>query len=407
MQWLAMAFRLVSVLVIGWLLHQHALRVQAEGQRPIRISEVQMFLPDAHRLTLRTSPNGGLRVLNQSGKLIGYASRTMPHSRRIKGYSGPSDMLLVFDIEENFLGTAFRHSYDTPSHVEDVAKDYIFMEQWNGSSRGEIAALPTDKMSRFHTVSGASRTSEAVIQSIILRSATGQEPTSNRQHFSIHLRDIMLLFCVALAIALTFAKWPWLQRRKLWVHIFMVLYIGIISADLLAQSLLVSWAKHGIPWTNLAGLVILAATAFVIPWSTGKPIYCTHICPHGHAQRWLMKIIPANRKLRLPPPERWSFSLLPGLLLATVLIIALADLPIDLAGLEPFDAWALKGIGIATVCVAFAGLLFSLFVPMGYCRYGCPTGFLLNLVKKEKSGFCRRDIWLLVLLTVALLLRQY
>ena len=400
----AMLFRLGAVLLIATLLHQHSLRVATDGQRPIRISEVRAFLPDAHRLALNPAPNGGLRVFDSNRTLLGFANRTMPHCREIKGYSGPSDMLLVFDAEERLRGISFRHSYDTPSHVEDVNKDYLFMEQWNGRSREEIANQWGENMTNFAIVSGASRTSEAVIRSVTLRAGVGDREAPPVNSFVFRWQDAMLLVCVALGLMLVFVRQPWLQRRKFWIHLLMVVYIGLIAADLIAQSLVVSWVEHGVPWNTLPGLVILVAAAFVIPWSTGKPVYCTHVCPHGHAQRWLMKVIPAKRRPKLGPDEKWSFSAYPGLLLAAVLIIAFLKLPIDLAGLEPFDAWAIKGVGVATVVVAIIGLVFSLFVPMGYCRYGCPTGFLLELVRKDREGFCRRDAWLgaLTLLAVGL-----
>lgn len=400
----AMLFRLGAVLLIATLLHQHSLRITTDGQRPIRLSEVRAFLPEAHRLSLNSAPNGGLRVLDSNRNLVGFANRTMPHCRDIKGYSGPSDMLLVFDAGEQLRGISFRHSYDTPSHVEDVNRDYLFMEQWNGKSREEIADQWGENMTTFAIVSGASRTSEAVIRSITLRAGVGDRETPPIDSFVFRWQDAMLIVCVALGLMLSFVRQPWLQRRKFWIHLLMVIYIGLISADLIAQSLVVSWVEHGVPWNTLPGLVILVAAAFLIPWSTGKPVYCTHVCPHGHAQRWLMKVIPAKRRPKLGTDEKWSFSAYPGLLLATVLLVAFLKLPIDLAGLEPFDAWTIKGVGIATVSVAIIGLFFSLFIPMGYCRYGCPTGFMLELVRRDKQGFSRRDIWLgaLTLISAAL-----
>ena len=401
---LSMLFRLAAVLIIAWLVQRHHLGLRENGQRPIRISEVRAFLPDAHRLSLNTlNANGGLKVLNADKQLIGFVSRTMPHSREIKGYSGPSDVLMVFDAEEKLKGVDIRHSYDTPSHVQDVENDYHFMEQWNDMTRQGIAEMKQFKMSKFHIVSGASRTSEAVVKSVTLRSAVGSD-VSVKQAKLITLRwhDLALVVATALGLLLTFWKAPLLQKRKVWIHVLMVIYIGIISADLLAQSLFQSWAIHGIPWRNLPGLTILTALAFLTPWATGKPTYCTHICPHGHAQRWIMKIIPARAKLRLGKDEKWSFAILPWFLLCTVVIISFLNLPIDLAGLEPFDAWSLKGVGLATVLVAVVGLLFSLFVPMGYCRYGCPTGYLLNLVKREKQGFHKGDWGLAALLVIAL-----
>ncbi len=400
---LALGFRLVCLFAIGWLVHQSQLRSDQAGRRPVRLSEVKVFLPEAHQLRLNSGPAGGLRVLDQQGEQIGLATKTMPHSRSVKGYSGPSDMLLVYDAEEQLLGIAFRHSYDTSSHVDDVARDYLFMEQWNGKTRQQIAALEMRDISAHHIVSGASRTSEAVLQSVHLRAAMGGEAAS-RPQMRIRWQDVALLVCVVLALLLTFTKVPWLNRRKAWVQAAIAIYIGLISGDLLAQSLIVSWAQHGVPWYSVLGLVLLLAAALIIPWSTGKPIYCTHLCPHGHAQRFLMKITPSRWRPKLGQPEKWSFGLLPGLTLATILVITFWRLPIDLAGMEPFDAWAIKGVGMATVVIAVVGLIFSIFVPMGYCRYGCPTGFLLDLVRRDRKGFRSRDWWLLALLALSVAL---
>lgn len=397
-----MLFRLGAVLIIGALIHRHTVQVEERGLRPIRLSEVKTHLPGAHLLRINPGVNGGFRVLDKNRNLAGFATKTMPRSRKIKGYSGPSDVLLVYNTKRKLLGITVRHSYDTPSHVEDVVKDYHFMEQWNGKTRKEIGAMQALKPSKFHIVSGASRTSEAIVKSVTMRAAVGDKVTKNKSVMAFRWQDAALIACAVAGVLLTFAKWPWLQRRKLWIHILMVLYIGLISGDLLAQSLLISWAGHGVPWNQVIGLVIMAAAAFIIPWFSGKPTYCTHLCPHGHAQRWLMKLIPAKRKLHLGNDEKWSFSALPGLLLLTILAVTFLNLPIDLAGFEPFDAWSIKGIGIATCVVAIVSLIFSFFVPMGYCRYGCPTGFLLELVRKRKSGFSKNDCWLAALLLVAI-----
>ncbi len=63
---------------------------------------------------------------------------------------------------------------------------------------------------------------------------------------------------------------------------------------------------------------------------------------------------------RLP---RWlarTLSLLPVGLLVWVVIVALRQLPFDLAAIEPFDAYVLRVAGGATVAIAAAGLAFSL-----------------------------------------------
>lgn len=395
-------FRFAAVLGIGWLIHVHHLRVASEGDEPIRMSEVREWLPDAHQLRFDAGPRRGFQVVDPQRKPIGYVARTMPDCREINGYSGPSDVLAVFDDTDALLGIHIRQSYDTPSHVKDVAEDYTFMEQWNGFSWDKIAGLGDLSASGIYGVSGASRTSEAVGRGLALRMAESDVETA--VSFKPRWQDLALLLVACTGLILVFLKKGWVQKRKTWLHILMVVYLGIVSGDLLAQSLTVSWATHGIPWQNLPGLVVLALVALLTPWSTGQRVYCTQICPHGHIQRWLVKVLPSRFTVKLGHEEKWSFRALPGLLLVSILIITFLKLPLDLAGFEAFDAWSIKGAGVATLSVFAVGLIYSLFVPMGYCRHGCPTGFLLDLVKRERAGFVKRDLWLLALLVLAVAL---
>jgi len=58
--------------------------------------------------------------------------------------------------------------------------------------------------------------------------------------------------------------------------------------------------------------------------------------------------------------------------------------------------------------IALAGLVAAVFVPMAYCKYGCPTGLVLNFVRSHGKAdrFARRDLaaGLLVLFTLGLYL---
>ena len=85
---------------------------------------------------------------------------------------------------------------------------------------------------------------------------------------------------------------------------------------------------------------------------------------------------------------------------------AILVLPIDLAHIEPFDAYVLRSAGIATIAIAVIGLIASLFVPMAYCHYGCPTGALLNFIRSHGriDGFGRREVAAGLLLAFAILL---
>jgi NosR/NirI family nitrous oxide reductase transcriptional regulator len=97
-------------------------------------------------------------------------------------------------------------------------------------------------------------------------------------------------------------------------------------------------------------------------------------------------------------------------LLLLVVVVAMMAVPLDLAGIEPFDAYLVRTAGLATIGVAVVGLVASFFVPQAYCRFGCPTGALLNFVRARgpSDRFSRRDAVALGLVAVAVLINvQY
>ena len=160
------------------------------------------------------------------------------------------------------------------------------------------------------------------------------------------------------------------------------------------------------PWEATPGLVLFVAAAFLLPWFTKQPVYCQFICPHGNLQRLAMKVIPATWKRPLRDDGKWVARWIPVMLLAVVLAVSFLQLDLDLAGIEPFDAYLLKGAGLATIAVALIGLAISLFYPMAYCKFGCPTGWLLEFVRRRagKDRFSERDWMGLVLFALALAL---
>jgi hypothetical protein len=85
-------------------------------------------------------------------------------------------------------------------------------------------------------------------------------------------------------------------------QIALVGYVGLVAGDLVAVKLLAGWARTGIPWSTAPGIVLLVAAALVVPWGTGKPFYCHHVCPHGAAQELLGRI----------RPRRWQVTLSAG-----------------------------------------------------------------------------------------------
>ena len=155
--------------------------------------------------------------------------------------------------------------------------------------------------------------------------------------------------------------------------------------------------------------MLLAAAALLVPLATGKPLYCHHVCPHGAAQELLSHYRPARFQITLSASVIRGLEYLPFALVFFTLAVALLALPFDLAGLEPFAAYVIRSAGVATLAVAAVGLIASFFVPQAYCRFGCPTGALLNFVRARgpTDRFSRRDYAALALVALAVALHAH
>lgn len=400
------AYRLAILVAIAWIIRAHHVRMRVEGHAPVGIAEVAGIYPGATALRPDPGERAGLFVLGESGEQLGYVLRTAPVSDSVIGYRGSTDSLVAFDPALRVLGVKIRSSYDTQEHVEDVREDRAFLKTWNGKTWEEVAGV-TPEEAGIEGVSGASMTSMAIAEAIQRRLASSQTALAlPPQPLRFSWRDAGLLLVVGCGIGLAFAGThgrPWLRRA---FQVVVIGYVGLISGDLLAQSLMVGWAQGGAAWRSAPGLTLLLAAALALPWAGGKPLYCQHLCPHGAAQELLHAAAPRRWRLRVPRGVDAGLRWLPGLLLAVVLIVTLGGLPVELAHLEAFDAYLFRAAGVATISIAAAGLVASLFVPMAYCHYGCPTGALLSFVRARgrTDRFGRRDAAALALLGLAAVL---
>jgi hypothetical protein len=399
----------VVLVAIAWIIRAHAVHLRVSGLNPLTVSEVRAVLPATDEFRDDPGERSGVFIHDANGVQIGYAVRTAPISDSIVGYCGWTDSLVVFDPALNVLGVRIRSSQDTRDHVGDVKGDPYFLKTWNGKPWDEVAGA-TPEAAGIEGVSGATLTSMAVAEGIQRRLlATNEGLSAPRAPFRWKMRDIGLVVVLVAASVLAFTGThgrPWLRRG---FQVVVIAYVGFMNGDLLAQSLFAGWAEHGVPWRTAPGLVLLLAAALVIPWTSGKPLYCQHLCPHGAAQELLHRIAPRKWRVNMRADVDRALRWLPPGLLFVVLGATLLLLPIDPAHLEPFDAYLIRSAGWATITIAIVGLIASLFVPIAYCHYGCPTGAVLNFIRRHGSAdrFGRREVVALVLIAFAWLLSRY
>jgi NosR/NirI family transcriptional regulator, nitrous oxide reductase regulator len=246
-------------------------------------------------------------------------------------------------------------------------------------------------------------------RSVKARLQMNRDEIVTRSPLSWGWRDTGMVVVLAMAAVMAFGKPEWRHRWKRPYQIALIVYVGFIAGDLVAQKLVVGWTRVGVPWTTAPGLVLLVVAALLVPWATRQPFYCHHVCPHGAAQELLGRWRPARWQWTPSAGAIRGLELLPVGLLLLALIVAMLAVPLDLAGIEPFAAYIVRSAGWATLTIAVVGLVASLFVPQAYCRFGCPTGSLLNFVRArgQTDRFSRRDAVALVFVALAAILNWH
>lgn len=355
------------------------------------VSTAATFFPEA--AAIEPDGRGAWRVLDERGTTLGLLLRTSPTSDNRIGYQGPTDGLLALDpAGDTIVGIGFQRSYDTPRYVEDVTLDWTFLHGFVGMPLSEFSALTIGHGADVEGVSGATMTSQTLVENLVeaakgfqSRLASDRSAATGASesiwNVDLEIRDLGTAAVVLFATVLAFTN----LRGKTWLRrgwqVVLIVYLGFVNADLLSQALLVGWAQNGPAWRIAPGLVLLAVAAFAVPLTTRTQLYCHHLCPHGAAQELLRNRLPW--KVHLPRRLERLLSLIPATLLALVVVVALWHLRLDLTGIEPFDAYSLAAAGTATLVIAVGGLIASLFLPMAYCRYGCPTGALLGYLRRN------------------------
>ncbi|QDU77624.1 Electron transport complex subunit RsxG [Bremerella volcania] len=358
--------------------------------KDITLEEVAEILPEAKQLVAKTSPHGWLEVLDAEGKPIGTAWRTSPQADQHVGYQGPSDVLVVMDTEGKLKAATLRESYDNEPYVRYVREDWSFPEYLAGYGLDQLAKLDV-KEAEIEGVSGATMTSQSATQAIGIAAAAyqremqaEQKPEIAKTPVTFTWRDVATLLVISAALAIAFTD----LRGKKWVQFgfgfIVIAYLGFFAGDILSMALFVGWASHPVPWQKCIGLVAVAIAAFAVPLFSKKQVYCNHLCPHGAAQMMILRF--SKWSWKIPKKLRLVLSALPAVLLAACILIAFSIIDGNLAALEPFDAYVPTISGWASLSIAIGGLVFSAFVPMGFCRYACPTGAIISHVRWNASS---------------------
>ncbi len=371
---------------------------------PPSIDLVRQHWPDANRIVAPDHPHGLWRAVGTDDRMVGWILRTSPAADRIVGYQGPTDTLVFLNDGLVVEGIAVDRSYDNLPYVDYVREDRFFNRLLDRRSLDQLAQMDVESAG-IEGVSGATMTSVAVAQGVFSAArrsvAASQARPPAVRFFSLSVRDVGTVLVVLSGILIAFTR----LRGQRWIRFayqaVVIGYLGLTNGDLLSLAQMAGWSRNGIPWRSATGLVILSAAALSVPMFTGRNFYCNHMCPHGALQQWIR---PRRRRWHVPGRLHNLLRCVPAVLLLVAVVATVAPLPLNLVHIEPFHAWVFRIAGWGTIVVAIAGLAASLFVPMAYCRYGCPTGAILGYMRftSHSDRWGPRDWFVLGLVGLAL-----
>jgi Na+-translocating ferredoxin:NAD+ oxidoreductase RnfG subunit len=382
-----------------------------------KLKTIHAIFPDATQI----EPGDRQQTWNvfNADEKLGFVLTTTPTADHLSGYQGPTATIAGFNIEEKLIGLFVDQTYENEPYASYLNDDASFLKHYQSLTLNELSVLdPT--ANGIEGVSGATMTSMSVAEglplaaNVAIQSSTDSDGiVVNQQQFVrkqlsrtrlSYWADLLTIVLTLIGAAFSFTKLSQRKWFRLAFQIAVILFLGFLNGHMLSQALVVGWSTHAIPWTVAPGLVFLSLAALVIPIFSKQQTYCHHVCPFGAMQQ-----LGRNRldwKIPIPKTAARILEAIPFLLLLLVVVVACTGARFNLASVEPFDGFSFRIAGWATIAILIVGLLFSLVSPMAYCRFGCPTGALLNFLRfrADSDQFGLRDVAAIALAAVAICL---
>ncbi|MBM4000597.1 MAG: FMN-binding protein [Planctomycetes bacterium] len=369
---------------------------------PLGVDEARGFFPTASALRPRADRPAIHEVIDTRGQHVGSLVRSAPACDGESGYQGPTEALIAVGVDGRVIGVRVRASYDNEPYVDYVREDSRFLNTFRGMTLEELAEYDAEA-ARIEGVSGATMTSQAVARGLPLAARDALRARAPRSA-AWTWRDSGTLAVIGFGVSLALFRIGRSRAARIAASLAMIVYFGFFFGDLLSLAQFAGWARNGVPWRIAPGMILLAAVAVLGPSLANQPVYCRAICPYGAAQRLVR-----GRRWRFRPPIGVSRVLraAPACLLVAASGWTLVGSPSELGVWEPFGVFPFKCAAFGAAVFAAIGLVASRFVPMAYCRFGCPTGALLEYVRYRKGHWRPgpRDGAALAVLSAALVAR--
>ncbi len=344
----------------------------------IPFNEIKEIFPEAEKAF---KENENLYVIeSKEGKKLGKIIDGRKASENFYGYAGHVPLIIGLTTDNKIIKLAFLENNETPSFFEHVKEECRF-DKWNGLTTEKAVETKVD------AVTGATMSSSAIINTVqkALNETLQNKTTVNPSNVLHQIYSEILMIPLLLFALFTFfhKKANKYLRRSL-----MILTIAI-SGFFYAETL--SLAKFSALITDIDSIflispiyILMLTLAIILPFITGRNFYCYHLCPFGAIQEITSKI--KIRRIILPKISEIFFKTVRFGILLVAVIVSVGYFKFDISMTEPFAAFAVKSASVYVLLQASVIIIISIFIPRFWCRYLCPTGFLINCccIKRKK-----------------------
>lgn len=338
---------------------------------PFDLKDINQLFPEAISFRLKTDSI----LIFKENTPIGWSLNSSPLADSIVGFSSATPVLIGFDTANIVVGIHLLENAESPDFVKDIIESG-FMESWNKMSIQSILESDID------AVSGATETTHALIKTVKYRTARFLNQSLSQEtevNFLSQLKTIMSILLLLFGI-LQFYMPGKLKRYRTVYQIMLVSILGFWSSTFLSAISVYNWAIYGMDLPVKLFVFTILLVSILLPLTTGKAFYCTHLCPYGACQDLLGKL--RKDRIHLPKGLKVFLSTLREKVFATLMLLLLLGVSLDLTNVEPFSAFLFQTASLPVIILALVFLLLSIFLPRPWCNYLCPTGHFLEIIRK-------------------------
>ena len=124
------------------------------------VTEVQPYFGDAAKT--KAIDTAFYEVKDAKGNKLGTVLFSSPYSNNIKGFNGPTPLLIALDADGRIKNIVLLENQETPNFAKRVVEGGLY-EAWNGLTVDEALGKDVD------AISGATYTSNGVKKSLVAR----------------------------------------------------------------------------------------------------------------------------------------------------------------------------------------------------------------------------------------------